>query len=535
MTFLLHRMLEDTALRAPEHVAIREGDRETSYGELSRTSAAIAATLRALGVKRGDRVGLHASKSSRMLASVFGVLRAGAAYVPLDPAAPPGRVGYAIADAEIRVLVASRARLAALAAAGEAKRLEGVVLVDEGEPTEAEARSAGQVVRWDQATGDPSGAPRIAGIDTDLAYVLYTSGSTGVPKGVAIDHRASTTFVSWAARRFELTPRDRVTSHAPLHFDLSTFDVFASVAAGATIVIVPDGTSMFPSRLSGLLERERISVTYLVPSALSLMLQHGELAKRDLSSLRAVLFAGEVFAPRHLAAWLEHAPNARFYNLYGPTETNVCTYHEVDRADARTRSTPVSIGGPIDNVDTFVVGESGELVTEPGGVGELWVRGACLARGYLGDEEKTACAFVTSPFHRGVAERAYRTGDRVRIEPAGTYEFLGRVDHLVKTRGYRVELGEIETVLTSHPLVAAAVAVPVPDPVVGNLIRAFVVLAEGATAPPGELERACAERLPRYMLPERIDVVSRLPLTSSGKVDRRALVSRAVSGEEAAE
>ena len=535
MTFLLHRMLADTAQRAPDHVAIREGDREMTYRELSRSSAAIASTLRELGVRRGDRVGLHASKSSRMLAAVFGVLRAGAAYVPLDPAAPPARVGYAIADAEIRVLVTSRARLAALAAAGETERLDAVVLVDEGAPTEAEARSAGRVVAWNEAAADARGAPQVAGVDTDLAYVLYTSGSTGVPKGVAIDHRASTTFVSWAARRFELAPRDRVTSHAPLHFDLSTFDVFASVAAGATIVIVPDGTSMFPSRLSGLLEGERITVTYLVPSALSLMLQHGELAKRDLSALRTVLFAGEVFAPRHLAAWLDHAPNARFYNLYGPTETNVCTYYEVDRDEARGRSTPVSIGGPIDNVDTFVVDEKGALSTEPGSVGELWVRGACLARGYLGDEEKTARAFVTSPFHRGVVERAYRTGDRVRIEPAGTYEFLGRADHLVKTRGYRVELGEIETVLASHPLVAAAVALPVPDPVVGNLIRAFVVLAAGATAPPGELERACAERLPRYMLPERIDVVTHLPLTSSGKVDRRALTSRAVSGEEAAE
>ncbi|UJR83304.1 amino acid adenylation domain-containing protein [Sandaracinus amylolyticus] len=538
MTFLLHAMLERTAAARPDHPAIREGKDTTDYRTLAAWSAAIAGTLRALGVKRGDRVGIHAKKTSRTLAAVFGVLRAGAAYVPLDPGAPPARVSYAIENAGIRVLVTSRVRLDELSAQGHLRGIEAVILLDESGPMAAQrtARGGPRLVGWDAATSDPERAPALVGVDTDLAYILYTSGSTGVPKGVAIDHRASTCFVSWAARRFELVHGDRVTSHAPLHFDLSTFDVFSSVAAGATIVIVPEGTSTFPVRFAELIERERITVTYLVPSALSMMAEHGELTKRDLSALRTVLFAGEVFAPKYLRAWLEHAPKARFYNLYGPTETNVCTYHEVDREDARTRDKPVSIGGPIENVDTFVIDEDGAQVTATGAVGELWVRGACLARGYFGDAEKTARAFVPSPLHQGVLELAYRTGDRVRIEEGGTYEFLGRNDHLVKTRGYRVELGEIETTLGAHPAVSLAAAVPVPDPIVGHLIRAFVVLADGVAPPsPGDLEQFCAERLPRYMLPESIEIVAELPLTSSGKTDRRALLESVAAREEAAE
>jgi amino acid adenylation domain-containing protein len=553
-------LLDETAARVPNHIAIHEPNHELSYRELAEQSAAVASCLRELGVRRGDRVGIYAKKSARTIVAIYGILRAGAAYVPLDPSAPLARIAYTIENAGIRVLVGSQSllsgigrRTSGVVARSRADRgsnisidsgmhLESAIVLDsdlsERDRDALESEASGFRVRLDWSEVRKS---RLAshpasstGIDTDLAYILYTSGSTGTPKGVAIDHRASLTFVSWAVRRFELGSHDRVTSHAPLHFDLSTFDVLASVAAGSTIVIVPENTAVFPARLAELLERERITVTYLVPSALSMMAEHGDLARRDLSHLRAVLFAGEVFPIKYLRTWLGHATGARFYNLYGPTETNVCTYHEVDRDDARCRDEPVSIGASIDNVDAFVVSEDGLVLTKPGEIGELWVRGACLARGYFGDPEKTARGFVRSPIQSGVDEVAYRTGDRVAIEPDGrSFRYLGRLDHQIKTRGYRVELGEIESALAAHPAVTLVAAVPIPDAMIGHRIALFAELADGAKVTTEEVAAFSAARLPRYMVPESIEFVSKMPLTSSGKVDRQALANRISKNSDA--
>lgn len=531
MVYLLHSMLDEAAARAPSQVAIHEPHGELSYRELAQQSAAFASCLYELGVRRGDRVGIYAKKSARAIVAMYGILRAGAAYVPLDPSAPLARIAYTIENAGIRVLGGSHTLLSAIGNRGSSQ-LESAIVLDSDTPDKRgalEPRSSGFRVCVDFREVRKSVGTRptdIPGIDTDLAYILYTSGSTGTPKGVAIDHRASLTFVRWAIQRFELGSRDRVTSHAPLHFDLSTFDILASIAAGSTIVLVPEHTAVFPVRLAELLEREQITVTYLVPSALSMMAEHGELKRRDLSRLRAVLFAGEVFPIKYLRAWLGFAPNARFYNLYGPTETNVCTYHEVDAEEARHRDEPVPIGRSIDNVDAFVVDEEGCVLKNPGDIGELWVRGACLARGYFGDPEKTERGFVKSPIQSGVDETAYRTGDRVVIERDGSFRYLGRLDHQIKTRGYRVELGDIESALSAHPAVALVAAVPVPDPLIGHRIALFAELADGAEVTAEEVAAFSAARLPRYMVPESIEFVSKMPLTSSGKVDRQALLNR---------
>ena len=214
-----------------------------------------------------------------------------------------------------------------------------------------------------------------------------------------ISHRASLTFVDWACETFALGPTDRVTSHAPLHFDLSTFDVFATIQAGGTVVVVPEGSSVFPVALVELLERERITVTYLVPSAVALMVTYGDLARHDLSAVRALLFAGEVLPLQHLRRSMEALPGADHYNLYGPTETNVCTSYRVRPEDvAPDRTQPVAIGAACDNTDVFVVDDDERLVTAPGREGELLVRGPGLAEGYWGDPEKTGARFVPNRF-----------------------------------------------------------------------------------------------------------------------------------------
>jgi amino acid adenylation domain-containing protein len=364
-------------------------------------------------------------------------------------------------------------------------------------------------------------------IETDLAYLLYTSGSTGDPKGVMISHRASLTFIDWAVATFRLTEWDRVTSHAPFHFDLSTCDLFATIAAGGTVFLVPEGTSVFPERLAELLERERITVAYLVPSVLSLLVTYGGLAAHDLSSIRTLLFAGEVLPIGNLRRAVAAMPHAAHFNLYGPTETNVCTWYAVTPSDLEPdRTEPVPIGVACENVGVFAVDDDGHLVTGPGTTGELWVRGPGLAYGYWGDPDRTARQFVVNPFEPRFRELAYRTGDIVRLADNGTdWIYVGRRDHMVKSRGYRIDLGEIEAALYATPAVRAAAVVTVPDDLIGNRVKAYVVLAAGVDVTATELRANCSRLLPRYMVPDTIELRDGLPTTSTGKVDRRLLAS----------
>jgi amino acid adenylation domain-containing protein len=355
---------------------------------------------------------------------------------------------------------------------------------------------------------------------------LYTSGSTGTPKGVMISHRASLTFVEWAAACAGLGEQDRVASPAPLHFDLSVFDVFAACKAAACMAVVPENTSIFPARLAQWLEREQISVWYSVPSVLTMLAAHGNLRGASLPRLRAVIFAGEVFPAKYLNSLMAELPGARYLNWYGPTETNVCTWYEVPPGSAELTA-PVPIGKGCANTDVFAVTSEGRRVGKPGEEGELYVRGPGLMRGYWGDPEKTRRVLVRNPFQEGYDEPAYRTGDLVTLDEDGNYVFLGRRDGMVKTRGYRVELGEVETALYAHPGVREAVVLPVPDEMLGSRLRA-VICAD----PPGGLTREevldhCRRRLPGYMVPDVVEFCEALPRNSNGKVDRARLASTA--------
>jgi L-proline---[L-prolyl-carrier protein] ligase len=367
-----------------------------------------------------------------------------------------------------------------------------------------------------------SGPPETGAVETDLAYILYTSGSTGTPKGVMISHRNSLGFVEWVADTFEVSPDDRLSSHAPLHFDLSILDIFVAMKSGASLALVPDGTSTFPIRLAQWMESNAISIWYSVPSILTLLLLKGGLDRVDLGRIRLLIFAGEVFPTKYLRELMRALPRAIFVNLYGPTETNVITWFRVPPLpDDQTE--PIPIGWTCANTDIFVVDEEGRRVTEPGLKGELYARGVTVAQGYWGDPEKSGRSFIQNPFQPHFPDRAYRTGDIVTFDEAGCYRLIGRRDRMIKSRGYRIELDEIEVVLHAHPEVKEAAVVAVPDEMMGNRIRAFVACGEGASLDQGTLREYCLEKLPRYMVPESIDLLERLPKTSTGKVDRTLL------------
>jgi amino acid adenylation domain-containing protein len=523
MAYLLQHLLIASAAWHPDKDAVVFLDERLTFRELDALTNRLAWTLIENGVRRGDRIGIYINKSIPSVVSILGILKAGGVYVPLDPNAPPARLAYIIRNCGIRCLLTSTKN--AIRVEGmfpQDSPLEAVILTDAAAGPQIPAKP----VPWSSVLARADATlPGNSTIETDLAYVLYTSGSTGVPKGVMISHRTSLTFVNWAHDTFQVMSRDRLSSHAPLHFDLSIFDIFVALKAGAMLVLVPEGLSTFPVRLAEWIEKDQISVWYSVPSVLTMMVLHGRLERFRFSNLRTVLFAGEVFPVKFLRQLMELVPHPEYYNLYGPTETNVITYYRVPPLPAG-RVQPIPIGKVCSNMEVFALTDEGEIVMRPGEVGELYARGSCVAQGYWGDLEKTNRSFVRNPVQPHFEEIAYNTGDLVTLDEEGNYLFLGRRDHMIKSRGYRIELGEIDTVLYSHPSVKEAAAVAIPDETITNRIKAFVVLEEKAAVSVEELQRYCAEKIPSYMVPEAIEFREDLPKTSTGKTDKPALAAQ---------
>lgn len=490
----LHEALLRSARRDPGHPAVQDGTRVLSYAELADWSGRISGLLHSAGVRAGDRVGLCLPKSAEAIAAMYGVMGAGAVHVPIDPGLPVARRAAITADCGIRVVFA--AGRTALGWQAGVRILDPAAVPDLG-----------------------AAPPLAAGLPDDLAYILYTSGSTGTPKGVMLTHRAGLAFASWAAAHFALTGADRVACPAPLHFDLSTLDLFAAALTGATTVIVPTRAAVYPAELARFLDTSGVTVFYAVPSLLGMLTRRGGLAPGDLPRLRAMLFAGEVFPTGRLAELMTLLPHVRFANLYGPTETNVCTCHEVARP-APGETAPIPIGTPIDGVR--VVATRAGRETAPGETGELHVSGPTVMRGYWGDTEGTALVLVPS---RGGT--AYRTGDLARRDAAGVYHLIGRRDHQVKSRGYRIELGDVEAALHADQAVGECAVLAVPDSAVTNRLVAWVAPAADTDA--SALARNCALRLPRYMIPEHFELCENLPRTSTGKVDRAQLAKRSLA------
>jgi amino acid adenylation domain-containing protein len=514
---MLHHLLTASAARDPDRTAVVDRAESMTYRELDTASARLAAELTARGVGSGSRVGLFLDKSLHAIIAVWGVLRSGAAYVPLDVASPARRIARIVENAELGAILSTGKRWSTLAPA--LTRSPAFVGLAQGTSGAAERRFDLETLAGSKAPPrDDDGRGR-ADDPTRAAYILYTSGSTGQPKGVVLSHRAARSFVDWAAAITQLAPTDMVSSHAPLHFDLSTFDLFASCLAGASVALVPPELNVFPRNLADWIAEHRITVWYSVPSVLSRLALAGALDRHDWSHLRQIIFAGEVFPVAHLRRLREQIPRARYWNWYGPTETNVCTAYAVDELSAEQR-TPVPIGTACANCNLLVIDDAG-AVCKPGETGELHVNGPSLMTGYQAMPEATASAFVRGKGNN--RSRWYRTGDLVREDTAGLLHLIGRRDGMIKSRGYRIELGEIESILYQYPGVAEVAAVALPDEEIGNIIRVAAVAKAGGSLEAGKLRAFCAERLPAYMIPQLIEVRGPLPRGSTGKIDRLRL------------
>jgi amino acid adenylation domain-containing protein len=524
MPFLLHQLLTESAERNPSQTAVMGLGGSLSYEQLERLSNQIAHQLRESGVRPGDRVGLLLDKRVEGVAALLGIQKAGAAYVPVDPFSPPQRAAYILSNCKVKALVSASHKISKMPAEFlSSDTLESVILVDDAPksitpdlPALLRVNSL-EEIRSTQRDSHPD----VAITDNHLAYILYTSGSTGEPKGVMISHLNSLTFVNWGHDTLGVNARDRVSSHAPFHFDLSVFDLYCTLKAGATICLVPYSAAAFPADLGRWISSNEISIWYSVPSALIQLVEHGQLDQHNYDHLRTVLFAGEVFPIKYLRRLVEALPKPAYYNLYGPTETNVCTYYQVQPSDLEeSRTQPVSIGKACANTEVVAINDRGEPA-KMGEEGELFVRGGTVMKGYWGRAQDTKKVVVPDFLNSHYDDVLYRTGDIVRETPDGNYEYIGRRDKMIKSRGYRIELGEIEAALYAHSEVIEAAVIAVPDEKIGARIKAYVVVQNGLSR--ADLEQFCGLRLPRYMMPEVLEMRSQLPKTSTGKIDKKTL------------
>ena len=489
----VHRLFEAQAARTPGAVAVTHGEASLTYAQLDERANGLAHRLVRLGAGPEARVGVCLERGVDLVVSLLAVLKAGAAYLPLDPEHPADRVAWMLEDSGARVLL-TRAALA-----GRAGGWRGEVVALDGEEEHA-----------------APGAPAVESGAEGLAYVIYTSGSTGRPKGVGVPHRALSNHMQWMQRALPLTAADSVLQKTPVGFDASVWEFWAPLLAGATLVMAPAGAHRDPAEMLEAVRRERITVLQLVPAMLREVVAHPALPL--CGTLRRLCAGGEAL-PAELAARARALTGAQVVNLYGPTE--VCI-QSVVHVDAGEPGVTVPIGRPVDNVRAHVLDGAGAPVP-PGVPGELYLGGAQLARGYLGRPGLTADRFVPDPFAAEPGARLYRTGDRARFLADGTLEYLGRVDQQVKVRGFRVEPGEVEAALASHPGVAACTVQARADAGGDTRLVAYLVPARGAVLPAGELRAYLRERLPEAMVPSAFVTLDAFPLTPSGKVDLRAL------------
>lgn len=504
----VHELFEEQAERTPQAVAVVFEDQALTYGELAARSNQLAWHLRGLGVGPEVLVGLCLERSLDMVVGLLGILKAGAAYVPLDPRLPPQRLAFLMENSACAVVITANPllpRLKQLPPAGSSAPLWVVLDGRSGEGAAGATR-----------------APLVGTAAHHLAYVLYTSGSTGQPKGVAMPHRALVNLLHWQCSISGMKAGNRTLQFASLGFDVSFQEIFSTWLSGGVLILVADEIRMDPPALLAAITRWQIQRIF-VPFVMLERLAEAAAGQSSLpGELREVLVAGEQLRiGGDIRRFFARMPGCRLWNQYGPTETHVVTSYELHGPADGWPDLP-SIGRPLPNCQLHLLDGHAQAVAV-GEVGELYIGGAALARGYLHAPELSAERFLPDPFSRKPRARIYKTGDVARLLPDGNLEFLGRCDHQVKIRGHRVELGEIEAVLGGHPDVSACTVMIRNQGDGDQMLAAFVVGRKHADLTLGSLRQWLEQTLPEPMIPARFAVIPALPVTPNGKVDRQAL------------
>lgn len=523
MTPLLQQWATEQAERHPDRVSVVLDRHALTYAELEESSNRLARALRTVGCRPGDRVCLLMPKTPTAIVSILGALKADCIYVPIDPASPPLRIARILDLCEPSVILAAGPTsrvLDALIADGQRHRRVALGWMDTGP---CDARQYAPVFgHADLAVF--SGTPLDYGTrSTDPAYILFTSGSTGIPKGVVITHASVIHFVSWACRYFGVRASDRLSGHPPLHFDLSVSDIFCTLATGAELHLVPSEFNLLPTKLADFIRGSELTQWFSVPSVLSYLAQFDVIKQDDFPALKRVLWCGEVFPTRLLIYWMKRLPHVSFTNLYGPTETTIASSYYAVPSCPDDAAAQIPIGTACDHEELLVLDERLRPVS-PGETGDLYIRGVGLSPGYWRDPERTRAVFLPNPLTADPRDRLYKTGDLARTGADGLVYFLGRADSQIKSRGYRIELTEVETALNAiDALQECAVVAVASEGFEGTVIACGYVPAPGRTVTPATLRNQLSDVLPAYMLPSRWLALDRLPKNANGKIDRRAL------------
>ena len=488
-----------------DKVAVRDQDQAFTFAELARLAKACAALILERNLALGTPVAVFLPKGASTIVADLGILYSGCCYANLDTKSPPQRLKAILENLGAGLVITGAAHVAALVAVGvpEARLL----LVEKAFAPEATYDNAAIVARVERV------------IDTDPLCIIHTSGSTGVPKGVALNHRSTIDFMDWVFDRLALDGSEVIGSLSPFYFDIYTLELYLTLAKGATLVIVPEQCASFPTKLLEFLIDRAINFIFWVPTIMVNIANQDLLATSSLPELKKVFFAGEVFPTKHLNYWRRHLPAAMFVNLYGPIEISVdCTYFIVDREFADDEKLP--IGVPCRNTDILILNAQDQPCA-PDEPGELCVRGSSLALGYWNNPERTAAAFVQNPLNPHYPDRIYRTGDLVYRRTSGEIMFVGRKDFQIKHLGYRIELGEIE-----HAVLQVA-GVRNCCVVYDNEKKEIALFYEGdKELTPASIRQRASASLPKYMLPTAFTWMEFMPRNPNGKIDRQALAQR---------
>ncbi len=519
MIQLLSQIIELSAQRQPQNVAFRCRDRSLTYAELNEQATQLAALLQQFGIKPGDRVAIYMPKAVEMAVSVYGCLKAGAIYVPVDPALPLSRLKYVLDDAAVTAILTLDRQRKQLHEVWSELKCEPQVVVG---LSSKESISTSQIP-WDAIDlGCDFVPPTLS--ENDPAYIIYTSGSTGEPKGILHTHRSGLAYARLAAQTYDVGSTDRLGNFAPLHFDQSTFEFFSGPLVGATTVLIPEEHMRFPASLAKLIDDEQLTIWYSVPFALVQLLLRGALENRLLSSLRWVLYGGEPFPVGHLRDLMKRLPAAKFSNVYGPAEVNQCTCFNLPQPPEDT-STSIPIGRIWPETTGVIVDDANRPVA-PGEIGELLINSSTMMNGYWNRPELTAQVMVELP-HNGRYVRFFRTGDLVRELEDGNLEFHGRSDRQVKIRGNRVELDEIEAViLRLQGVLNVAAFAPLDPATYDRRIVVAAILSADVKLSCDQIQAEARKRLPAYAVPSEVMITDSFPQTTSSKTDYIALAGQ---------